>query len=99
MPRAAAFSSPSVTSRLRGLISISGTDEPLARRESDTDEPLARRESDTDEPLARRESDTDEPLRQRESATAQVCPGVRARKPKARPDPPYPSGVLATVKV
>src|SRR3954470_2447380 len=32
MPRAAVFSSPSVTSRLRGL--MSGDDEPLARRES-----------------------------------------------------------------
>ncbi|MGE0782876.1 MAG: EamA family transporter, partial [Mycolicibacterium sp.] len=35
------------------LVSRGGSDEPLARRESDTDEPLARRESDTDEPLAR----------------------------------------------
>ncbi len=47
MPRAAAFSSPSVTSRERGL--MSGADEPLARRESEPDEPLARGESETGE--------------------------------------------------
>src|ERR1700712_5690158 len=46
IPRAAVFSRPSVTSRLRGL--MSGVDEPLARRESGVDEPLARRGSAVD---------------------------------------------------